>query len=750
MSRTPCAAFLVIWFATHEACAQFSGLSGGMLSGYLDTARLSGLPGAIGGSGQQQSTLQAGSSFGLAKEAVLGGFPSNGMLGVQQEALPGINPGIGMAQGGGAAPNIAQLQAQAVQDPRLDQLCPGKARSSTDVGRECWKKIWEMGGCKAENAPEYEHWHQIQSLEVLMADVVQWAHLPDERHRQACYGSAGPPEPVGASLGAAEAERPVIGGREHRSRFQASAPAISRPEELAALVQEAGTRPVVLEFWSEACGFCSIMFPVFELLAEKYRGRAFFRTVDAQIAPEIVSLFQLYGLPAFKSVLNGQVFQEVEGADTAGLERLVEAVVNEADRQDPGAVTSTNKELSSTGADGEGHHQRGFGDRQSEVQDLGDSQLVAEMQALQKEFHRRQMAKANSTANFCAEARAVASSDLVPVEQVVVLGGGPAGLSAALYAARAGLCPVVVAPTLGGQLMAKGVNVENYPGLSSTRGAMIIQDMRAQALSFFADLRQDVALSVDLSRWPFALRLNSSEQLHAQSLIVATGADSRWLGVKGEDELRGFGVSSCAACDGPLFWDKRCAVIGGGDTAMEEALLLARICASVTVIHRRSKLRAGHLLQQRVLSNQKVKFLWNSEVQEFVVDQTTEGFGGTEKRPRLNGILLRDVQIGLVSRLDADAAFVAIGHDPNTKMFHGQLQMRDATSYLETFNRSSQTSVPGVFAAGDVADPTYRQAVTSAGSGAMAAMDAERWLSMQDGTPAALKAHALGTLRSEM
>lgn len=275
--------------------------------------------------------------------------------------------------------------------------------------------------------------------------------------------------------------------------------------------------------------------------------------------------------------------------------------------------------------------------------------------------------------------------------------------------------------------MAKGVDVENYPGVARARGSGIIQDMRAQALSFFADLREDTVHAVDVRNWPFSVYLNSSQDttsFRTESLIVATGADSRWLGVKGEDELRGHGVSSCAACDGPLFRGKNCVVIGGGDSAAEESLFLSRLCASVTLIHRRDQLRAGKLLQQRVLGHPKVTVIWNSVVQEFLSEKDSAS-------PRLVGVILKHIRSGDILQRHADAAFVAIGHDPNTGLFGGQLRMLSNTGYLETLGRSSHTSVPGVFAAGDVADPVYWQAITAAGSGAAAAIDAERWLSMR-------------------
>jgi len=293
-------------------------------------------------------------------------------------------------------------------------------------------------------------------------------------------------------------------------------------------------------------------------------------------------------------------------------------------------------------------------------------------------------------------------------------------VTAAIYAARAGLKPVVVSPPVGGQLMSKGVNVENYPGIYEASGGDIIKLMKKQALKFSATFEEDMVVKVDLSTRPFVITTNTSA-FAAQSIVIATGADSRWLGVPGEEDYKGGGVSSCATCDGFLFSGKPVVVVGGGDTAMEDALVLARTSSAVTLIHRRDTFRASQVLQKAVLSHPKISVMWNTTVKEFKGNE-----GGV-----LTTVVAQSVDDAEnVTEIPADAAFVAIGHIPNTDVFNGQLQMSD-TGYLMTKDGSTRCSVDGVFAAGDVADWVYRQAVTSAGSGSQAALDAERWLSEQ-------------------
>jgi thioredoxin-disulfide reductase len=320
------------------------------------------------------------------------------------------------------------------------------------------------------------------------------------------------------------------------------------------------------------------------------------------------------------------------------------------------------------------------------------------------------------------------SADVNSVEQVVILGGGPAGLTAAIYAARSGLCPLVISPEFGGQLMMKGVAVENYPALPRGSGLDMIFMMRRQAESFGAELRNEAVAAVHVTtasgrpRDTFVVLTNKSVSINTKTIIIATGANTQWLGVPGEDRLRGRGVTTCAACDGYLYRGKRCSVVGGGDSALEDALMLLRLCEKVTIIHRRDSFRASQVLQTRVRESE-VEVLWNHRVVGFIEDPATS---------QLGRVSLMNSNTGERTIIDVDATFIAIGYAPNTDMFKGQLEMLPGGSgYLTTQGKSTATSVPGVFAAGDVADPTYRQAVTSAGSGAQAALDAERWLNEQ-------------------
>ena len=298
--------------------------------------------------------------------------------------------------------------------------------------------------------------------------------------------------------------------------------------------------------------------------------------------------------------------------------------------------------------------------------------------------------------------------------QVVVIGSGCAGLTAAIYAARANLAPLVVdGPEVGGQLSIT-TEVENFPGFpEGIQGPELIRLMRQQAERFGARLVRGEVQSVDLSRRPFRLVVEGEEHW-TRSLIVASGARASWLGLPNERRLVGRGVSSCATCDGFFFRGHEVAVVGGGDSAMEEALFLTRFASRVHVIHRRDTLRASKIMQERARRNPKIEFVWNAVVDEILGDQALEG------------LVLRDTQTGERRRLDVQGLFVAIGHIPNTAVFEGQLET-DELGYL-VVHEGSRTNVPGVFAAGDVHDRHYRQAVTAAGAGCKAAMDAERFL----------------------
>jgi thioredoxin reductase (NADPH) len=303
-------------------------------------------------------------------------------------------------------------------------------------------------------------------------------------------------------------------------------------------------------------------------------------------------------------------------------------------------------------------------------------------------------------------------------EQIIIIGSGPAGLTAAVYAARAGMEPLVIEGlAAGGQLMLT-TEVENYPGFpDGVLGPEMMDLFRKQAERFGTRFVASDVTRVDLSSRPFRVWVDSDEY-SAQTVIVSTGATAQWIGVPGEEKLRGHGVSSCATCDGFFFKEREIVVVGGGDSAMEEALFLTRFASRVTVVHRRDEFRASKIMADRVLHHPKITVRWNTVVDSILGDGS------------VTGVRLRDTITGAVSDLTVEGVFVAIGHTPNTALFTGQLDL-DGGGYLLTF-KGTATSVPGVFGAGDVVDSTYRQAITAAGMGCQAAMDAERWLEAQE------------------
>tara|TARA_B100000131_G_scaffold118049_1_gene115050 strand:+ start:860 stop:1822 length:963 start_codon:yes stop_codon:yes gene_type:complete len=314
--------------------------------------------------------------------------------------------------------------------------------------------------------------------------------------------------------------------------------------------------------------------------------------------------------------------------------------------------------------------------------------------------------------------------------QVIIIGSGPAGLTAAIYSARANLSPLVIegepsstSDQPGGQLMLT-TEVENYPGFpEGIMGPDLMQNFRLQAERFGASFLTQKVTRVDFSHSPFQIWIgdpNAEEASYsADSVIVSTGARSVMLELPNEFELVGHGLSTCATCDGFFFRDQEIAVVGGGDSAMEEATFLSRFASKVTIIHRREELRASKIMQERAFSNPKIDFLWNHEVIRYIGES------------KLEGITVRDVNSGNEKNIDLSGLFIAIGHKPNTDIFVGQLDLLD-NGYVATKSDSSLTNVPGVFACGDVQDFTYRQAITAAGSGCMAAIDAERWLEEQE------------------
>jgi thioredoxin reductase (NADPH) len=306
--------------------------------------------------------------------------------------------------------------------------------------------------------------------------------------------------------------------------------------------------------------------------------------------------------------------------------------------------------------------------------------------------------------------------------RVAILGSGPAGLTAAIYAARAGLSPVVIQGIQPGGQLTTTTDVENYPGFRDViQGPWLMEEMQAQAEHVGTKVVWDHISAVDLSRRPFRLT-GDSGTYHADALVIATGAQAKWLGLPSEERMKGRGASACATCDGFFYRGKRVAVIGGGNTAVEEALYLTNHSHDVTLIHRRDSLRAEKILQDRLFANEKIKVIWDSEVVEFV--------GGGEPEA-LVGLDIRNRRTGELSRIDVEGAFVAIGHKPATELFAGQLELDD-DGYIKVENGSTRTSVPGVFASGDVMDKIYRQAVTAAGTGCMAALDAEKFLAAEE------------------
>jgi len=303
-------------------------------------------------------------------------------------------------------------------------------------------------------------------------------------------------------------------------------------------------------------------------------------------------------------------------------------------------------------------------------------------------------------------------------EKLIILGSGPAGLTAAIYAARAGLSPLIIEGTQPGGQLTITTEVENFPGFpKGIQGPDLMLAMREQAEKFGTRIVAGAVESVELSKRPFTVKTDS-ESFECEALIIATGANARWLGLENENALRGKGVSACATCDGFFFKNKDVAVVGGGDTALEEAAYLSHFAKSVTVIHRRDQFRASKAMQERTAKNPKLNFIMDSVVTD--VRDVSAG--------KVTGLVLKNVKTGNFSEFKCDGLFVAIGHEPNTAIFNGQLEM-DERGFLITRPDSTRTNIEGVFAAGDVADPIYRQAVTAVGRGCMASIDAERFLS---------------------
>lgn len=314
--------------------------------------------------------------------------------------------------------------------------------------------------------------------------------------------------------------------------------------------------------------------------------------------------------------------------------------------------------------------------------------------------------------------------------KVVIIGSGPAGLTAALYAARADLSPIVFeGPEPGGQLMTT-TDVENFPGYpDGVMGPQMMDDFRRQATKFGADCRYGYVTNVDFDSRPYKLTIDEKTEISAHSLIISTGASAKWMGIESETRLRGKGVSACATCDGAFFRNQHVIIVGGGDTAMEEAIFLTKFASKVTVIHRRDELRASKAMQNRAFENEKIDFMWDSAVDEVLGDNVVEG------------VRIKNLKTNEMTTLeDVTGVFVAIGHKPNTDLFKGVLTMDDV-GYIQTKGQSTQTDLPGIFACGDAMDAVYRQAVTAAGTGCKAALDAEKYLGDEVGEKAIAESH---------
>ena len=315
--------------------------------------------------------------------------------------------------------------------------------------------------------------------------------------------------------------------------------------------------------------------------------------------------------------------------------------------------------------------------------------------------------------------------------RVLILGSGPAGLSAAIYTARAGLEPILVHGIQPGGQMTITTDVENYPGFAEViQGPWLMENMQKQAEAVGTRMVGDIITEIDLSRRPFRAVGDSGNTYTADAIIISTGAQAKWLGLPSEDKFKGFGVSACATCDGFFFRGQKVAVIGGGNTAVEEALYLTNHASKVTLVHRRDSLRSEKILQDRLFKNSKVEMRWNSVLEEVA---------GAEDPLGVTGATLRNVKTGDVETIPVDGVFVAIGHTPNTELFKGSLDM-DSEGYLVTKPDSTQTNIAGVYAAGDVQDKIFRQAVTAAGTGCMAALETEKFLAANEEPAAAAAA----------
>jgi len=599
--------------------------------------------------------------------------------------------------------------------------------------------------------------------------------------------------------------------------------------------------PVVVDFYSDGCGPCRMMAPIYKKVAKEMTGKAVFVKVDTNAISELSQRYRIQSLPTFQWFLGGRKIQEEKGGIGEGpLRQYTDKAIRQAESEDvklelddleafynkvepsktateietiyskctdlkkkkttfcqgPAAqnlVRKLNKkykekpvtkklfepqsENSSSSSAPNNNEKKSRQPSPNSSKSKGNSpnlhlatkeQLLEELEKRQDDEREKEIEEEDCEEEDCLEdneSRWISSG--FP-ENVIIVGGGPAGLASAVYAARSGLKPLVIAPSIGGQLQGKGVDVENYPGLHNVTGPAVIAYMRAQAIHFGAVFEDDLVTKIDTSSRPLKVYGNITGSVETHSVIVATGADSKWLGIPGEFELRGGGVSSCATCDGFLFSGRHVLVIGGGDTAMEDALVLARTSKKVTLIHRRDSFRASKILVDRVKNHPVIEIKWNTVLEKIegspshspdnTVDESEELDLDDEStlvdaNNVVSGAVLKDVLTNERRKIECDAVFVAIGHSPNTGFLEGVVEFdSDHSGYVKTFGQSSKTSIPGIYAAGDVKDAVYRQAITSAGSGAEAALDAERFLSEEGlgNEEAEMEAELLRELAAEM
>lgn len=571
--------------------------------------------------------------------------------------------------------------------------------------------------------------------------------------------------------------------------------------------------PVIADFYSDGCGPCRQIAPVFKQLAEETgQENAVFVKINTQSVPELSGRYNIRSIPTFIFFHEGKKVDLLNGASAQALQQSISSVVSRSrmenvilkkeslvayykevdentaedkidtiyqkcadmtkkynpnkeclgnaafqltrklkrkynkrvdtvsrftadDRSPKPGAKDQNKE----DARGSGSGSGSASSKKKSTSGASDKPNLhmATKEQLLEELEKRLEAEEDAQEDEEDDEFEEFKHSYVPSdfpERVTIIGGGPAGMSAAIYAARAGLKPVVVAPPGGGQLVGKGVEVENYPGLANVTGPEVVAAMRSQAAQFGAVFECELVTSINTNERPFKVYTNSSA-ITTHAIIVATGAESNWLNVPGEYEMRGGGVSSCAVCDGAAYYEKDVVVIGGGDSAMEEALFLARTSKSVTLIHRRDEFRASKIMAQRVIEHPSIKIKWNTIVKKIVGEKIAADTDGDDLdldnvQTFVNGVITQDVVTGEESKIPCAGVFVAIGHTPSTQFLKGIVEFDENYSgYLMTQGESTRLSVPGIFAAGDVSDAIYRQAVTSAGSGAAAALDAERWLS---------------------